>query len=107
MFVMGNSMGSCGTFHVLSRWPELFRAGAPSGTMPLTEYLDIETLREKPVYYVTGTEDANDPADMYRRCLGLRERGLVMSFHVVGGGYHPDAYVSEMEEMFRFFESFD
>lgn len=104
MFVMGNSMGSVGTFHVLSAFPQLFRAGAPSGTMPLTEYLDLDVLKGKPIYYMTGTEDSNDPADMWERYQKLREEGLDIRFQTIGGGYHPDAWVREIDPVFRFFD---
>lgn len=107
MFVLGNSMGSVGTFHLLARWPEYFKAGAPTGTMPLTEYLNTDALKGKPILYMTGTEDANDPADMYRRYLELREKGLDIQFRTIGGGYHPDAWVAELETIFEFFDSLD
>lgn len=107
VFVMGNSMGSCGTFHLLSVWPELFKAGFPTGTMPLTEYLDVEVLKGKTIYFMAGTEDGNDPEDMERRYYDLKEQGLDIQFSVIGGGYHSDAWVMEIQTMFEFFESID
>ena len=106
IFVMGNSMGSVGTFHVLSQWPRLFRAGVPTGTMPLTEYLDVEALKKSPIYFLVGTEDSNDPADMRRRYLELKEQGITIRFQMIGGGYHSDAWVQELESIFAFFEEF-
>lgn len=106
IFVTGNSMGSIGTFHLLSAWPELFRAGAPTAAMPLTEYLDVERLKNKPIFYLVGTEDANDPEDMKRRYLELKEKGLDIRFKIIGGGYHSDAWVMELETIFEFFEQF-
>ena len=99
-------MGSVGTFHVLSQWPRLFRAGVPTGTMPLTEYLDVEALKKSPIYFLVGTEDSNDPEDMRRRYLELKEQGIDIRFQMIGGGYHSDAWVQELESIFAFFEEF-
>lgn len=106
IFVTGNSMGSVGTFHALSEWPELFRAGVPTAVMPLTEYLNIETIKEKPMYFMVGTEDSNDPSDMWKRYEDLKSKGCNIKFHMIGGGYHSDAWVSELKRIFQFFEEF-
>jgi predicted esterase len=106
IFVTGNSMGSVGCFHALSTWPELFRAGAPTAVMPLTEYLDVDVIKEKPILFMAGTEDANDPADMYRRYGALKAKGCDIRFQMIGGGYHADAWVYGLKQIFRFFETF-
>lgn len=105
VFAAGNSMGSVGVFHLLSTWPELFRAGVPTGTMPLTEFLDVQRLGGKPIYFMTGTEDPNDPEDMWIRYQELKEKGVDIRFRVIGGGYHSDAWVQELDTMFQFFET--
>ena len=107
IFVMGNSMGSCGTFHLLGTWPELFRAGVPTGCMPLIEYMDTEPLKGKPIWYMTGTEDSNNPQMMHDCYETLKAAGVDIRFHVIGGGYHSDAWVKELKAIFEFFEHID
>lgn len=107
IFVMGNSMGSCGTFHLLSTWPELFQAGVPTGCMPLVEYMDLAPLKGKKIWYMTGTEDPNNPEIMKECCDIMKKAGVDILFHLIGGGYHSDAWVNEIDKMFDFFEHID
>lgn len=104
IFVTGNSMGSIGTFHVLTLWPELFRAAAPTGAMPLTQYVDAEKIARTPLFFLAGTEDPNDAMDMKRRAGDLREKGVQIRFRMIGGGQHADAWVTGLKEIFTFFE---
>ena len=40
-------------------------------------------------------------------CDIMKKAGVDIRFHLIGGGYHSDAWVNEIDKMFDFFEHID
>ena len=104
IFLMGNSMGGMGTFYLGTKYPELFHALAPSGTMPDLRFFPWEKLKETPVLFLAGTEDGCGFSGMRRLCRKMKEAGIPIAFQTIGGGAHSDAWVSGLSDIFAFFE---
>ncbi len=104
VYIMGNSMGAIGTFHLVSEKPEMFRAAAPAGALPMLEYLPYEKFKEVPMMVISGTEDTGCVHYMRPSCDFLSKKGMNIKLVFVGGGNHKFAWTYEIEEIFRFFE---
>lgn len=104
IFLGGNSMGGDGSFYLASRYPEMFRAVAPCAGGPDFRFYPMERLKDLPVRVLCGTEDAGYflLQDMTRQ---LQEIGVSAEFVGVGGEPHGNAWLHELEGMFRFFEA--
>lgn len=110
IFLMGNSMGAIGTFHLPTVHKGFFRAIAPSGGCPDLTYFDLRALKESlngaPVRMVVGTDDHHGFDYIKYGRDKLIEAGIEVDFAVVGGGVHYDAWAYKLKETFEFFEKF-
>lgn len=105
VYLMGNSMGGGGTLHLPTVHPGVFRAIAPgAASIRITILDDIEKLRGTPIFLIGGTEDDFGFDNVEYTYETLKQAGLDIEFCVVGGGLHIDAWVSVLDETFRFFE---
>lgn len=103
VFLMGNSMGSAGTYYLSNKYPQLFRAIAPSGGCLHFELMDLEPWRNMPIRIVGGTEDGgwNNIKAGFKI---LKDAGLNAELVPVGGGVHFDSWAYVLEDTFKFFE---
>lgn len=104
VFLMGNSMGSAGTYYLSNKYPEMFRAIAPSGGCLRFDLMDLERWKNMPIRIVGGTEDHHGFLHIQKGYNMLKDAGLNAELAVVGGGVHYDAWAYVLEETFEFFE---
>ena len=104
VYIMGNSMGAIGTFHLVSERPGMFRAASPAGALPMLEYIDYDRCRNVPMLIISGTEDDGCAHYMKPSCDYMKKQGMDVRLLFVGGGNHKYAWTYEIEEIFKFFE---
>lgn len=75
IYLTGSSMGGSGTWHILSRWPEVFACGVPlcGGADTKT----AETIKHIPIWVFHGDKDDMVPVD--------RSRTMVAALKAVNG----------------------
>lgn len=107
VFLMGNSMGGIGSFHLPCARPGFFRAVSPAGAIPELDYIPYGKLGSTPFLLVFGTEDHN----WFERAMDsaqiLKERGMNLRFLPVGGYNHSEAWARVIEDIFEFFDGQD
>lgn len=103
IYLMGNSMGGLGTYHLASAYPELFRAISPFGA-GLDEKMALRyNLKDKPIRMVGGTEDGGFARIKATYDL-FKANGYNVELAVVGGGVHFDAWAYVLDDTFKFFD---
>lgn len=105
VYLMGNSMGGIGTFHLGNKYGELFRALAPAGALPEPKEVVWSEYGQKPILFVAGTEDHNGFEQMVADFNYIRDQGVNIRMLPVGGGPHPTAWTWELPEIFSFFDN--
>ena len=103
VFLQGNSMGGLGTFHLGSRYPELFRAIAPFGIGIHPAFISQYNFGEKPIRMVGGTED-HGFEKIKAAYKALKAAGCNVELDIVGGGVHSDSWAYVLEDTFKFYE---
>ena len=106
VFVMGNSMGGIGAFHLPAARPGYFRASVPAGAIPELDYIPYGKIGQTPFLLVFGTEDHN----WFERAMDsaevLKQKGMNLRFLPVGGYNHGAAWTRVIKDIFEFFNQF-
>lgn len=111
LYAIGNSGGCLGIFQQIKVLPEnFFRAVSCSGGLPSVSALNPEILSQKQTHILVlmASEDVFD--GQYSFNVGypyLKENGLNVSFHAVGGGDHLTGWTHALPYIFNFFEQCD
>jgi len=105
IFLMGNSMGGIGTFHLGLVLKDKLRGLIPSGALPESKLVDWKAYGDLPILYIAGTEDHNGYEKMAEDCAYIASQGVSIRMLTVGGGAHSDAWARELKEVFEFCES--
>ncbi|MBT9778419.1 hypothetical protein GPL15_18130 [Clostridium sp. MCC353] len=105
VFLMGNSMGGIGTFHLGGHRPEIFRGLIPCGALPEPSVPDWKRYGSKPILFIAGTEDHNGYEKMRADFAYIASQGVNIRMLTVGGGAHSDAWTMELETVFDFCEN--
>ncbi len=106
VFLMGISMGGCGTWYQVAAYPERFAACSPSGAFVEPAFFDWQSVTT-PALYVGGTEDRNGydlMLDAYETALG--QGANIVDFITVGGALHGSEWPRALQETYEFFDSF-
>ncbi len=108
-YAMGNSGGSLGIFQQIKILPDgYFRRAVCSGGMPAVDFLEPEVLKAKGtrILLLMATEDVFDGQYTYREGYPyLREQGVAVDFHPVGGGSHLLGWTRALDVIFEYFEA--
>lgn len=105
IYMMGNSMGGLGTYHLASINPGMFKALAPCGGSVNPDFFPIETLKGIPICIFAGSEDENGLEPLQTAARMMKERGLDHTIYVTGGGWHSAGYLEALPEIFDFFDA--
>ncbi|GEM_PF-1201459 len=106
VFIMGISMGGCGTWYQAATYPERFSAASPSGAFVEPEFFDWSTITI-PTLYVGGTEDRNGFDLMLRAYdIAMSQGANIVDFIVVGGAPHGGEWPQVINETLDFFEGY-
>lgn len=103
LYVMGNSMGGSGTWHLGSKYASTFAAMAPCGSGTNAESFAWDRLKDMPVMIVAGELDPNPLAGLRNAVKTMRERGMSPVAVEVPGGTHSGAVEAMMPGIFEFF----
>lgn len=106
VFVMGQSMGGCGTWFQATAYGDRFKAASPSGAFVEPAYFDWSTVKI-PVRYVGGTEDHNGFDLMLNAYdIAMKQGANIVEFIPVAGAGHGSEWPAVLEETYQFFESY-
>ena len=106
MFIMGISMGGCGTWYQVAANPGMFNACSPAGAFVEPEFFDWSKVTT-PTLYIGGTEDRNDFNLMVRAYKMAMEQGAnIVKFEVVGGAPHGGEFPQRLDMIMEFFDSY-
>jgi predicted esterase len=101
IYLFGNSMGGSGTWHLGSKYADVWAAIAPCGSPSLGEsFFPIEQLRDMPIIYTQGDQDNVERA---RTMISwAKEHGLDIPYHEVEDGTHVMAPLDGLATIFDF-----
>ncbi len=106
IFIMGISMGGCGTWYQAATYGERFAAASPSGAFVEPAYFDWSQIKI-PTMYVGGTEDRNGfdlMLNAYKIAMG--QGANIVEFVTVGGAEHGAEWPLVLEKTYEFFDSY-
>ena len=108
LYLMGNSMGGLGCFLLANKYPEVFRAIAPSGAtfnFRLFNENPLPNLVDKPILLIYGTEDEHSFMAGYESYNKFMPWVNDAHYYWVGGGKHGTAWAQALDKIFDFFEA--
>jgi poly(3-hydroxybutyrate) depolymerase len=101
-YLMGNSMGGAGTWHLGAKYPERWAAIAPCAAATVAEGFPFEKLKGMPLLYTVGEKDNVERSrEMVR---WARERGFEIPITEVKDGTHDLSIWINLPNIFDFFE---
>ena len=101
-YLMGNSMGGAGTWHLGAKYPERWAAIAPCAATSVGEGFPLEKLKGMPLLYTVGEKDNVERSrEMVR---WARERGFEIPITEVKDGTHDLSIWINLPNIFKFFE---
>ena len=101
IYLFGNSMGGSGTWHLGSKYADVWAAIAPCGSPSLGEsFFPIEQLKDMPIIYTQGDQDNVERA---RTMISwAKEHGLDIPYYEVENGTHVMAPLDGLAKIFDF-----
>ena len=113
IFLMGHSMGGGGTIYLGNKYSKIWAGLAPLSPALMRQTIDfndsiLESMREIPIYLVTGERDRLIPVSVIREWAGKMEK-LEMDFKYeeIKGGNHFNSITKNPEMVERIFDFFD
>jgi poly(3-hydroxybutyrate) depolymerase len=89
IYLGGFSMGGCGTWELLTRYPDLFAAAFPIAGPPGDRKALAPVIKHVPVWVFHGDKDALAPVSMSRSIVAeLKEAGADVKYTEYKGGGH-------------------
>lgn len=105
MYLMGNSMGGGGTWHLGAKYAERWAAIAPAASPSVSEGFPVERLKGMPILYTHGDQDATVPVEGARKMMQwLKQQGFDIPYAEIKGGTHDWAVWQNLPQIFDFFE---
>ena len=90
IYLWGHSMGGSGTYHIASRYPDVWAGlAAVAGGSMTADYVDKEAIRQIPFLVIQGSDDQTVPASRSRESVAkMRELGMQHLYIEIPGGDH-------------------
>lgn len=109
LFLMGNSMGSVGTFHLAQQDPKRWCAIAPSdGPVDPATYPFEKVSGLRQALFIHGDNDRTAPIESMRAMAdGFAKVGVPVRFETVAGGGHSDSWQRSINLIFDTFSQAD
>jgi predicted peptidase len=101
-YLMGNSMGGAGTWHLGAKYPERWAAIAPCAATTVGEGFPIERLKGMPLLYTVGEKDNVERSRQMVRWA--KEHGLEIPITEVKDGTHDLSIWINLPNIFSFLE---
>jgi predicted peptidase len=104
IYLIGHSMGGAGTYHLGSKYPEMW-AGLSPIAAATGRPRNVDKLKNIPVFVVHGDNDTAVKVASARTCVAaLKENNIVHEYLEIAGGGHGDVIGTGMPKIFEFFE---
>ncbi len=101
IYLMGHSMGAIGTWHLASKYPEMWAAIAPFSGMGSPTL--AERMKQIPQIVVHGDADPTVNVEGSRMMVAeLKRLGAEVTYVEVAGGNHLDVVVPNLPKVFEF-----
>jgi predicted peptidase len=105
IYLIGHSMGGAGTWHLGTKYPDLWAGLAPIAPAAFGQPTGLEKLKHVPVIVVQGDKDTVVRPEGARRWVAkLKELNLTHEYLEIAGGGHGDVISRGMPKIFEFFE---
>jgi poly(3-hydroxybutyrate) depolymerase len=106
IYLMGNSMGGAGTWHLAQKYPARWRAISPSAGPVSPDKYPYARLQRMPVLVVHGDQDDRNWFDASRLMVEkAKQQGREVTFLPVPGGDHYEAWTVVAAQIFDFFDA--
>jgi predicted peptidase len=102
IYLMGNSMGGMGTWHLTAKYPELWAAASPAAGGVNGQNFPYANLKGMPLRAVTGTLDGARPS-VEETIAAARAAGLKPEFVLIPGGTHGGSVEIALPDTIAFF----
>ncbi|HYV37582.1 MAG TPA: hypothetical protein VE988_17890 [Gemmataceae bacterium] len=105
IYLIGHSMGGAGTWHIGTKYPEIWAGLAPIAPAAFGAPTNLERLKNVPVFVVQGDADTVVPPAGARKWVSkMKELNIVHEYLEVKGGDHGSVIGTGMPKIFEFFE---
>ncbi len=104
IYLIGHSMGGAGTYHLGTRYPEIWAGLGPIAAAS-GQPRNVDKLKNIPVIVVHGDKDTVVPVASARRWVDrLKEQNVAHEYLELAGAGHGDVIAKGMPKIFEFFE---
>jgi dipeptidyl aminopeptidase/acylaminoacyl peptidase len=105
VFLMGNSMGGQGIFHLAAKYPDRWAAIAPSDCPLDPAFYPFDKIKNIPAMYIHGDADKTYPVEMGRAMAeAMKAHGENVTYVEVKGGEHPTSWPQVLPQIIDFFD---
>lgn len=105
IYLMGHSMGGAGTWHLGTKYPDVWAGLAPIAPAAFGAPTGLDKIKQVPVIVVQGDNDTLVPASGTRRWVAkMKELNIMHEYLEIAGGGHGDVISRGMPKIFEFFE---
>lgn len=103
IYLIGQSMGGGGTWHIGSKYPDIWAALAPMAPAVYRSPDELVAARDLPVMVVMGDADESVDVDVTRQWVAkMEELGMEYEYIEVPGGTHFSAGRDNIDKVFEF-----
>jgi poly(3-hydroxybutyrate) depolymerase len=105
IYLIGHSMGGAGTWHLGTKYPDLWAGLAPIAPAAFGQPTGLDKLKHIPVIVVQGDKDTLVRPEGTRRWVEkLKDLNITHEYLEIPGGGHGDVISRGMPKIFEFFE---
>jgi poly(3-hydroxybutyrate) depolymerase len=105
VYLIGHSMGGAGTWHLGTKYPDIWAGLAPIAPAAFGQPTGLDKLKNIPVIVVQGDKDTLVRPEGTRRWVEkMKELNLTHEYLEIAGAGHGDVISKGMPQIFEFFE---
>ena len=105
IYLLGHSMGGGGTWHLGTKYPDVWAGLAPIAPAAFGQPTGLDKLKNVPVIVVQGDNDTLVRPEGTRRWVAkLKELNVPHEYLEIAGAGHGDVITKGMPQIFEFFE---
>jgi poly(3-hydroxybutyrate) depolymerase len=108
IFLMGHSMGGGGTWHLATKYPDVWAGLAPVAPAIYSSPDALQSIRHVPVIVIMGDEDPLVRVEVTREWVEkMKALGMRHEYVEIAGGDHTRLIARDPENMRKIFDFFD
>jgi len=105
VYLIGHSMGGAGTWHLGTKYPDIWAGLAPIAPAAFGQPKDLDKLKDIPVIVVQGDADTLVKPEGTRRWVDkLKDLKITYEYEEIAGADHGSVITKGMPKIFEFFE---